>query len=183
MEDQKILGRCRNGDTEAFSGIIEAYKNPLYTLIFKWVGQKEGAEEILQEVFLKAFRQFKNFRGESKFSTWLFQIAINRCRDFYRSARVKREEALNPDLPLVDSKPKEDELLHTRREISRLRGALEDLPPIYREALALRYLNEMSIEEIAGALGEGLSNIKMRISRGLMKLREKLEHYEQERSR
>lgn len=174
-EDRKVLSRCRQGDTESFARIIEAYKTPLYHLIFKWVGHKEGSEELLQDVFLKAFRQLKNFRGESKFSTWLFQIAINRCRDYFRSPRTRREEELNPDLPLADPKPREDEMLNTQEEVSQLRRGLEALPPIYREALSLRYLSEMSHEEIAQRLGEKLSNVKMRVARGLMKLRKKLE--------
>jgi len=174
-QDRQILSRCQQGDAEAFRGVIEAYKTPLYHFIFRWVGQQEGAEEILQDVFLKAFRQIKNFRGEAKFSTWLFQIAMNRCRDFYRSARTRKEEALDPEMPVVDSRPKEDELLQSRREIENLRSAVESLPSIYREALSMRYFAEMSIEEIAKNLGEGLSNIKMRISRGLIKLKAKLE--------
>jgi RNA polymerase sigma-70 factor (ECF subfamily) len=174
-QDRQVLSRCREGDTEAFRDVIEAYKNPLYHLIFRWVGHQEGAEELLQDVFLKAFRQIKNFRGESKFSTWIFQIAMNRCRDFHRSARTRKEEALDPDMPLVDSRPKEDELLQSRHEITRVRSAVESLPAIYREALSMRYFAEMSIEEIAKSLGEGLSNVKMRISRGLVKLKSKLE--------
>lgn len=178
-QDQRVLDRCLEGESEAFSEIIEAYKNSLYPMIYRWVGQKETAEEILQDIFLKAFRQLKKFRRESKFSTWLFQIALNRCRDFYRSQRVKREEPLNPEIPILDTKPREDENVSAHQEILRLREALKSLPPIYREALSLRYLNEMTHEEIAQTLGESLSNVKMRVTRGLIRLRKK---FQKERS-
>lgn len=174
-QDQRVLDRCLEGEAEAFSEIIEAYKNSLYPMIYRWVGGKETAEEILQDVFLKAFRQLKKFRRESKFSTWLFQIALNRCRDFYRSQRVRKEEPLNPEMPILDTKPREDENVSAQEEILRLRQALKSLPPIYREALSLRYLNEMTHEEIAQALGEKLSNVKMRVTRGLIRLRKKLQ--------
>ncbi len=174
-QDQRVLDRCLEGESEAFSEIIEAYKNSLYPMIYRWVGQKETAEEILQDVFLKAFRQLKKFRRESKFSTWLFQIALNRCRDFYRSQRVKKEEPLNPEMPILDTKPREDENVSAQEQFLCLRDALKSLPPIYREALSLRYLNEMTHEEIAQALGESLSNVKMRVTRGLIRLRKKFQ--------
>jgi RNA polymerase sigma-70 factor (ECF subfamily) len=174
-QDQKIIRRCLQGETEAFADIIETYKLRLYEMVYRWVGQKELSEEILQDVFLKAFRQLKNFRGESKFSTWIFQITLNRCRDFYRSKRGKKEPLSIEEISLQDTSPPSDQRAMTRQETHRLREALQMLPPIYREAISLRYLSEMSNEEIAQTLGESLSNVKMRVSRGLMKLRKKLE--------
>jgi len=180
-QDLRILSRCLKGETEAFSQIIDAYKQPLFRLVYRWVGHPDTAEEILQDVFLKAFRQIKNFRGESKFSTWLFQIALNRCRDFYRSRRNKPEESLSLERPLEDGGPREDEKLGTQEEADRLRRALASLPPIYREAVSLRSLSEMSNEEISQATGESLSNVKMRVARGLIKLRKNLERVHHER--
>jgi RNA polymerase sigma-70 factor, ECF subfamily len=180
-QDHQILSRCLKGETEAFSQIIDAYKQSLFRLVYRWVGHPDTAEEILQDVFLKAFRQIKNFRGESKFSTWLFQIALNRCRDFYRSRKSKPEEPLAPERPLEDGGPREDEKLGALEEAGRLRRALASLPPIYREAVSLRYLSEMSNEEISQATGESLSNVKMRVARGLIKLRKNLEKVLHER--
>jgi len=172
--DRAILKRCLQGDAESFGEIVEAYKYPIFERIYRWVGHKETAEEITQDVFMKAFRQAGNFRGESKFSTWLYQIALNRCRDFYRSAKNQREQALIPEASLESPGPPEDETASLAEDVVRLRKGLEKLPPIYREALSLRYLSEMSNEEIAKATGENLSNVKMRISRGLIKLRKQL---------
>ncbi|MFO1518732.1 MAG: RNA polymerase sigma factor [bacterium] len=174
-EDRKILDLCREGETESFARLVEAYKTPIYGIIFRWVQEPQRAEEMTQEVFLKAFRQMKNFRGESKFSTWLFQIAVNLCRDFSRSKKVKKEESLPPEKPIEDPHPQADERVNRKEEIRLLQNALQTLAPIYREALHLRYLNEMSHEEIAQTLGESLSNVKMRVARGLIQLRKKLE--------
>lgn len=172
--DREVLKRCLRGETESFGEIVEAYKHSIFERVYRWVGHAETAEEITQDVFMKAFRQAGNFRGEAKFSTWLYQIALNRCRDFYRSGKSRKEQPLPPDTALESPAPLEDEKAGRAEDAARLRRALEKLPPIYREAVSLRYLDEMSNEEITKVTGESLSNVKMRVSRGLMKLREHL---------
>jgi RNA polymerase sigma-70 factor (ECF subfamily) len=175
-DDVQLVHRCRQGEPEAFARLVEIHQTNLFVRIYRWIGQKEAAEEITQDVFLKAYRDLKNFRGDAKFSTWLFQIALNRCRDFWRAQKrspagwVPLEEARGAAEP-GDPADLEAERNQKARN---LRRALAELPEIYRETLALRFLNDLSCQEIAEATGQGISNVKMRLLRGLEKLRKKL---------
>ncbi|HCU24476.1 MAG TPA: RNA polymerase subunit sigma-24 [Deltaproteobacteria bacterium] len=167
--DLQALRRCRQGETSAFAEIVERYQQGIYRLAFSWTRQRESAEELAQETFLKAYRGLEKFRGESKFSTWLYQIAMNLCRDRWR-VRLRRPEAaveLENWGRGVVSEPD----LAFRQEQERLNSMLGRLLPIYREALALRYFSELSYEEIAQLTGAGLSNVKMRVARALEQLR------------
>jgi RNA polymerase sigma-70 factor, ECF subfamily len=176
-QDLELVRRCQEGEREVFAQLIERHKERIFLHVYRWVGQREKAEEILQEVFLKAFAELKRFRKEAKFSTWLFQIALNRCRDFWRSQKRYQGkdlslEEMNPHLGI---EPRVDAELEKQQEVALLRRALATLPAIYREVLSLRYLSELSFEEISQTIGEGLSNVKMRVARGLVQLRKKLE--------
>ncbi len=174
--DRELVRLCQEGETEAFGRLVQSYKVEIFCRIFRWVGQKELAEEIAQEVFLKAFRDLKNFRGEAKFSTWLFQIALNRCRDFWRSKqRLPPPGPALEEIQLEDLAPGADEEMERRRRVQELRQALSKLKPKYREALSLRYITGLSNSEIAELTQEGLSNVKMRVARGLSQLRKELE--------
>jgi len=177
VRDLEVLRRCRQGDVRAFAELVDRYKNGVFRLMFQWVRQKEIAEELAQDVFLKAHRDLGNFRGDAKFSTWLYQIALNRCRDHWRSR--KRRPEVPVEAPILATEPAKspasDAELQAKEEGARLRRALDSLPEIYREALTLRYFSDLSHEEIAAISGEGLSNVKMRVARGLAQLRKKLE--------
>jgi RNA polymerase sigma-70 factor (ECF subfamily) len=174
--EAEVIGQCQKGQREPFAKLVDHYKRWVFGLIFRWLGQREAAEEMAQEVFLKAFSQIANFRGESKFSSWLYQISLNRCRDYWRSREFRR----GPQLPLDEVlekpalSPQVEQELEIRRRCHRLRGTLQTLPENYREALMLRYLHELSYEEMAKQTGQGISNLKMRVLRGLDLLKTKL---------
>ncbi|MCE9625470.1 MAG: sigma-70 family RNA polymerase sigma factor [Deltaproteobacteria bacterium] len=175
--DLEALRRCRQGDRQAFAELVERHQNGVFRLIHRWVGQKERAEELAQDVFLKAFRDLSNFREESKFSTWIYQITLNRCRDYWRSQRRGSEKSFVHEA--IHSQPSEDPSPETEAvslgEAGRLRQALDELPGIYRDALSLRYFGDRNYEEMSEISGEGVSNLKMRVARGLAQLRKKLE--------
>lgn len=176
--DQSLVARCQAGETEAFAELVEAYKNEVFTRVYRWVGDKELAEELAQDVFLKAFRSLKKFRSDAKFSTWLFQISLNCCRDFWRSQRRHQLKKHR----LQEAQRQEGEVVYTSKQdadlaedFSKLYVGLNKLPASYQEVLKMRYLLEMPHAEIAEQLGEKLSSIKMRSLRGLLKLRKILE--------
>lgn len=175
--DLEALRRCRQGERRAFAEIVDRHKNGVFRLVFRWLGHKERAEELAQEVFLKAYRELERFRGDAKFSTWLYQIALNACRDDWRSRRRRPENRVDPEFlnaqPATEASP-EAELI-AESEAETLRRALDGLPEIYREALMLRYFGDLSYEEMAERSGEGISNLKMRVARGLAQLRKRLE--------
>lgn len=171
--DSECLGRCRAGDPAAFAELVDRHKEAVYRWIYSWVGRKESAEELAQDVFLKAFRDLGNFRGDSKFSTWLHQIALNRCRDHWRS-RQRKPESLGADkvfAKLESSQESAEQAAAGRQDAEALRSAMTELPDIYREAISLRFFGDLSYDEIATLLGESLSSVKMRVTRGLARLR------------
>ena len=173
--DLECLDRCRAGETAAFAVLVDRHKEAVFRWIYSWVGSRESAEELAQDVFLKAFRDLGNFRGDSKFSTWLHQIALSRCRDHWRSRQRKPESPVDvASMAKLESREVSAELrASTRQEGETLRCVMAELPDIYREALTLRFFGDLSYEEIAILLGESLSNVKMRVMRGLAQLRQK----------
>ena len=175
-EDLEIIRRILRGEKESYARLVQAYQTDLFAKIYRWVGEQELAEDIAQEVFLKAFRNLKNFRGESKFSTWLFQIALNRCRDFWRLKKRRPKDVVPlEEVPgLAEPGNSADRELEHAQKVERLREALVQLPDTYRQTLALRFFDDLSCQEIAEATGQGLSNVKMRLMRGITKLKEKL---------
>lgn len=177
-EDLEALSRCRQGEKQAYANIVDRHQGGVFRMIYRYVGQRERAEELTQEAFLKAYRELPKFRGEAKFSTWLYQIALNLCRDYWRGQKRRPEQLREPQelAAVVLSEAASPELqAQSGREAERLRRALDSLPEIYREALTLRYLADLSYEEMGEASGEGLSNLKMRVARGLAQLKRRLE--------
>lgn len=183
VREDEIIRRCQKGEREPFAQLVDQHKNWIFTQIFRWVGEKTLAEEMAQDVFMKAYQEIRNFRGEAKFSTWLFQIARNRCHDFWRGR--ERHHLQNKSWEEIKGKPalspQAEAQASQRQEIHRIRRVLDSLPENYREALSLRYLSEMSYKEISRSLGEGLSSVKMRVARGLEMLRKKLKEGGHER--
>jgi RNA polymerase sigma-70 factor (ECF subfamily) len=139
------------------------------------VGHRETSEELSQDVFLKVFKELKNFRGEAKFSTWLYQVTLNRCRDHWRKQQRRREEQEFKDGSIGGSvRAKVEAVVAAKEQAAHLRKVLASLPPIYQEAVSLRFFGEMSYDEIAEATGVHLSNVKMRVARGLVQLRKRM---------
>jgi len=176
-QDLEALRRCRRGDRQAYAQLVERHKNGVFRMVFRYVGQNQRAEELTQEVFLKAYRDLEQFRGEAKFSTWLYQIALNLCRDYWRSQQRRPEQLLEPEFFVQESSSESspEERILAEREATRVRRALDSLPEIYREALTMRFFGDLSYEEMADVSGEGLSSLKMRVARGLAQLRNRLE--------
>ncbi len=175
VQDLEIIRRCQKGEWDLFASLVDKYKRWVFSHLYRWVGQKETAEEMAQEVFLKAFQDLKNFRQQAKFSTWLFQITLNQARDFWRlqKRREEKKEELSAASLSSFSKEGPEDLVFVEEAITHLRAMLQSIPSIYRETLSLRYLSELSLEEVAQVQGEGLSNVKMRVARGLTQLRKK----------
>jgi len=156
-----------------FAQLIETFKNPIFSQMLRWVGQRELAEEMAQDVFLKAYRNIGKFRKDAKFSTWLFQIALNRARDYWREgkSRAVSQALLREETLEAKPSPSAEEEIQSKNEAERLRTALNQLKADYRETLSLRFLSDLSLQEVAELTGEGLSNTKMRVLRGLTQLR------------
>jgi RNA polymerase sigma-70 factor (ECF subfamily) len=179
MDDAELdlVRRARGGDTDAFRAIVEAHSRPLFRAAWRILGDPEGAEDAVQEAFLRAWRALASFDEEAELSTWLYRIAVNAAIDQRRGRR--RRQVVAAPLPLdldgaVVARSAEPD--PHRRAVSgeiarRTRDALERLPDAERTALLLRHFEGRSIAEIARALGRGENAAKQTVFRAVRKLR------------
>jgi len=172
VEDGRVVRAVKAGDTEAYRFLVERYQKPVYNLMLRMTGSREDAADLAQEAFIKAYEKLEQFREDRRFFPWLYSIAINHARNFLR--RTKASVSLfaeNADLQWEADESCTEERLHAAADAAVLGECLMRLPEDYREALLLRYREECTMEEIAQALGISLSGAKMRVHRGLRKLK------------
>jgi RNA polymerase sigma-70 factor, ECF subfamily len=184
MSEKEQIARMQAGDFQAFSELVDAHKNKIYALVHRLVGNKENAEDIIQETFLKAIDNIGQFRGESSFGTWIYAIALNLSRAYF--AKQKQADLL----PIEDYLPQggdthnrdtnlyewqdPHQILETKELRETVNKALDKLPYKYREAFLLRYYNELSVKEIAELTGQSEASAKSRILRARLALRDYL---------
>jgi RNA polymerase sigma-70 factor (ECF subfamily) len=184
MDERALIARMQAGDFEAFTELVDAHKDKIYALVHRLVGNKENAEDIIQETFLKAIDNIGQFRGESSFGTWIYAIALNLSRAYYAKQKQmdllpiddylpKSEAAHRGQSPLLDWQDPH-RVLETRELRETVNKALESLPYKYREAFLLRYYNELSVKEVARLIGESEAATKSRILRARLAMREYL---------
>ena len=173
MKDQEhIIARARRGDADAFEQLVEAYRNQVFRLALRMCGNEADADEVAQEAFLSAWKGLPNFRGESRFSTWLYQLTTHAAIDLLR--REKRQAAAEDidGITAADDGPslqQQAERAETRREV---RAALMQLPEEYRQVLLLRFMQELSYEEIGQALKLPAGTVKSRLNRAKAQLKD-----------
>ena len=173
MKDQEhIIARARRGDADAFEQLVAAYRNQVFRLALRMCGNEADADEVAQEAFLSAWKGLPNFRGESRFSTWLYQLTTHAAIDLLR--REKRQAAAEDidEITAADDGPspqQQVERTETQREI---RSALMQLPEEYRQVLLLRFMQELSYEEIGRALKLPVGTVKSRLNRAKAQLKD-----------
>jgi RNA polymerase sigma factor (sigma-70 family) len=171
-QEDEIIRRVRAGDTDAFGLLVDEYQKNVYNLALRMTGSPEDAQDMSQEAFIKAYNSLSSFRGESKFSVWLYRIVSNVCLDFLRSRSKNQAMSLNVelddgetelDIPDLRCLP-EDEL---ERALTRqaVRDGLEALPADQRQILLLREIEGFSYEEICRILALEEGTVKSRIFR------------------
>ena len=171
-EEQQLLDLARRGDTGAYGRLVRAYQDLIYALVHRSVRDGAVAEELTQDVFIKAFRSLGTFRGESRFSTWLYRIAVNLCHD-QRESLSARNRSRETSLEELEPAPAEsaapagrpDQLLEASEMASSFQAGLDLLEPKYRDAFLLRHGEDRSYEEISEILGISVSNAKVRVHR------------------
>lgn len=182
--EAELIRRVGTGDKEAFYELVRPYERAVYASAMSILNNQADAEEVAQEAVLKAFSNLSRFRGESKFSTWLIQITINEARLKLRKDRRHLYESV--DEPQSDEDgdyfPKDyadwreipSETLQRKELRDALKRAMAALPQKYREVLALRDIQHLSIEETAQALGISQGNVKTRLLRARLQMRDAL---------
>ena len=184
FDEQELVARAQNGDTEAFNPLVYKYQQKIYNLIYRKVRDRETAKDLCQEVFLKAWQALPNFKGQSLFYSWLYQIAINRSIDFLR--KQNRQHVLgfevlpqNADdtLQMAETQPSPCAILERKELESIIRKAIRQLPLNQRTAFHLRHWEELSIKEIASRLGKSENTVKTYLYHARRKLRRMLLPY------
>ena len=178
--DEDLVARSIGGDQDSFNELIKRWERPIYVLAYRQIGREEDARDICQETFLRAYRALSGFRGQAKFSSWLYRIALNLCRDWLR--RERRTPVVQPpeDVDLMDlaaarepSETIEDRV--ARRDLSRaVERAMALLPEEQRTAIVLKEYQGLTFQEIADLVGCPLSTVKTRLYQGLTVLRREL---------
>jgi len=171
--DAALVGAVLSGDVEAYSGLVARHRDRLGRFALHMLGNREDAEEALQDAFVRAFRALAQCEDPSRFDAWLFRILVNRCRTT-GGRRARRERTFLP-FDARGSEPMQDhpaDRLAWREEIGR---ALRSLEPGQREAFVLKYVEDLSYEEMQAVTGVGVSALKMRVKRACDRLRGMLE--------
>jgi len=179
-EDDAIIEKVLNGNVNAFSLIVKKYQRPIYNLMLRAVGSEDKAADLAQETFIRAYEKLDLFRPGNKFFSWLYAIGMNLARDFIRK-NDKIVYTLDDNTKPVLTDPVEKNQRNPfdeQIEISHLQFALKKLAIKEREAIILRFGEDLQMKEIAVALDISVSGVKMRIHRGLKKLRELLSKIE-----
>ena len=181
--EELLIRRVRDGEPEAFYELIRPYQRRVYAAAFAITRNEADAEDIAQETMLKAFRNIRQFRAESRFSTWLIQIAVNEARMRNRQTRanmmepiVEHQDAEGNYIPrdFADWREIPSETLERKEIREKLAEALASLGDIYRDVFVLRDMQHLSIEETAKALGISTASVKTRLLRARLMLRDLL---------
>ena len=185
--DEGLVARATAGDVDSFNQLVSRWERTIYALAYRTLGREEDARDIVQEAFLRAYRGLRGFKGEAKFSSWLYRITLNLCRDWIR--RERRAPVVQPpegtdavDLADAQAAPTESvEDLVARREMSRaVSRAMAELPEEQRTAIMLKEYHGLTFQEIADQLNCPLSTVKTRLYQGLSVLRRRLDRQQNE---
>jgi RNA polymerase sigma-70 factor, ECF subfamily len=183
-DDERLAVRAAAGEEHAFEALVSRYRARVYRLACRLTADDGEAKDVLQEAFLAAYRGLPSFRGESRFSTWLYRIATNAALMQRRGRARRPAESLEAFLPRFDGSgihaaepadllaaSRADELLDRKRLAEKARAGLERLPDIYRDAFVLRDLEEMTTAEVAELLEIDAAAVRQRVHRARLMLR------------
>ena len=187
--DEELVASATAGDHESFNQLVSRWERPIYALAYRTLGREDEARDVVQEAFLRAYRGLRGFKGEAKFSSWLYRITLNLCRDWIRKERraplVQVPEGVDPvDLADEQASPVESvEDLVARREMSEaVSRVMAELPEEQRTAIMLKEYHGLTFQEIADMLECPLSTVKTRLYQGLSVLRRRLERRQAEQA-
>lgn len=150
QRESKLTARARQGDKEAYGDLYELYLDEIYRYIFYRVSNEADAEDLTEQVFLKAWENLSNYRGDVPLKAWLYRIARNTTVDHYRTR--KQNIPLDENMSLIDKKDQPEEKALTQETALRLNGAISKLSPLHQDVIILRFVNGYSTEEIAQIL-------------------------------
>ena len=179
--DERVIEACQAGDREAFRLLFETYKDRVFSIaVYSFAGDEAAAGDVSQQIFLKLMTSIGQFRGDSAFTTWLYRLVVNACTDEHRKRRrfLSFGES-NPVSKIELRRPQEKR--YAKLEIAdSVQAAISELKPKLRMAILLKYVEDLSYEEIASVLGCSKGTVASRLNRGHQALARKLAHLRNE---
>ncbi len=185
-EDKALIRAIQSGDRAAFDKLVLRHKDRLFNLIYRFLGDYQEANDCAQETFINVFKSLKKFRFESTFSTWLYRIAMNTCKNRLKSSAYrwdKRTVSLetsdgstrdNPVAEIVNGSPSPVIQLEKKERMMRIQNAINSLPEKQNRVVVLRDIEGLAYQEIVDITGLNLGTVKSRLARGRLALRSKL---------
>ncbi|MFD9628529.1 RNA polymerase sigma factor SigW [Peribacillus muralis] len=178
------INQVVKGDHNAFGEIVEIYKDKVFQICFRILGNRQEAEDLAQEAFVRAFVNIRSFNIDMKFSTWLYRIATNLCidrlrkkkPDYYLDAEVAGTDGLNMYSQLASNMAKPEVEAESLELQETIQAEIMKLPEKYRSVIVLKYIEELSLKEISEILDLPVGTVKTRIHRGREALRKQLRH-------
>jgi RNA polymerase sigma-70 factor, ECF subfamily len=182
LTDNELVEIVRGKDQERYAEVVERYQTKLFVYIYRLIGNKEEAEDLLQDVFVKAYKNLNSYDTKRKFSSWIYRIAHNESVNFIKRKSLKRFislETVTSTKDKLDSSSEEEgaDKAWLRKEVSKeVSDAMKKLPFKYNQVLTLRYYSDQSYEEIAEILGKPVNTVGTLINRAKKKLSEELKN-------
>lgn len=173
-DETTIIRKCLNGNSDVYSILVDRYKTMIYNMAYRMVGDEDTAKDLAQESFIAAYNGLSQFRFSSKFSSWLYRIALNRCCDHLKMVKetVSTDE-ISDKMPASGSSPERAAVVEQSKYI--LQRALDSLPVEYRQVLILKHIEGLDYQEIAEITGTSIAALKVRAHRGREMLKKILE--------
>lgn len=180
LPDNELIPLVLKGDQQAYKVLVERYQSYIFTLAFRLMQSREDAEEVAQDVFVKAYRSLADFKGGSKFSTWIYTIAHNTAITYLRKKKQKilaiDDESAFMQLENQESDFKANQVEDKSRK-DMVNRAIDMLPPDDAQIITLFYKGDQSLDEIASIIGIETNTVKVRLFRARQKLKEKMEKF------
>lgn len=184
LNDNEIISKVLDGDHQAYAGLVSRYQNYVFTLAMRFTRNREDAEEVSQDIFIKAYRSLADFRKESKFSTWLYTIVNTTCITFLRKKRLETHSLDHEKVfEVADSQDSgfRANLVEQKSRLGMVNSAIQMLNTDDAQIITLFYKGEQTLEEIAKVLGIEVNTAKVRLHRARARLKERMEtHFAEE---
>jgi RNA polymerase sigma-70 factor (ECF subfamily) len=184
LNDNEIISKVLQGDHQAYALLVNRYQNYVFTLTLRMIKNREDAEEVAQDTFIKAYRALADFRGAAKFSTWLYTIVNTSCITFLRKKKMELHSLDNEKVfEIADSQDSgfRANLVEQKSKAAMVNNAITLLSPDDAQVITLFYKGEQSLEEIGEILGLEPNTVKVRLHRARARLKEKMqEHFSEE---
>lgn len=180
QSDNEILSSVLQGDQQAYAEIVKRYQNFVFTIALRYTPNREDAEEIAQDCFIKAYRSLADFRGDSKFSTWLYTIVTTTCLTFLRKKKLEVHSLDNEkvfEMAENQDSGMDANQVEQKSRISMVNRAIALLSADDAQIVTLFYKGEQSLEEIGQIMGLEPNTVKVRLHRARQRLKEKMEKY------